>query len=89
VGLTTIEVEPVITGLLELASLLHHLVCAENVTKGTIVRSTAQAVATLNNLSDDKAVSPAAKKVVPNTGRCSSWQLHLGTADPIFEKVVF
>jgi hypothetical protein len=89
VGRPTVDVEPVDARLLDLASLLHHFVGAEDMAKDVVVREAAQAVATGKHLSDGKTACPAAKIVVPNTGHRSDCQLYLGIADLTFQKVAF
>jgi hypothetical protein len=82
-------VAPEDTGLLDLASLLDHLVSAENMVEDVVVGYATQAVATGKQLSDSKTTRPAAQKVVPNTGRRPDCQWYLGIADRTFENIPF
>ena len=77
------------TKLLNLASLFHHFVSAENVTKDAVVREATQAVAVCQYLSDGKATGPAAKIVIPDTGRSSDCEPYRGIVDLTFVKVAF
>ena len=75
------------TRLLDLASILHHFVGAENMAKDVVVREAAQAVATGKHLSDGKTVRPAAKIVIPNTGHRSDCQPYRGIAELTFQRL--
>ena len=81
--------DPMDTKPRDLASLFHHLVSAENMRKDVVVREAAQPVAVCQYLSDGKATGPAAKKVIPDTGRSSDCEPYIGTADLTFVKVAF
>jgi len=82
-------VDPVDARPLDLASLLHHFVSAENMAKDVVVRKATQAVAPGKHLSDGKTIRPSAKIVIPDTGRRSDCQLYLGIGDLTFQKVAF
>jgi len=89
VGHPALEVGPVKARLVDLASLLHDLVEAENIAKDLAVRQATEAVATSKYLSDSKSARPATKKVIPNTGDCSDRQTYLGIGGLTVEKVTF
>ena len=57
--------------------------------KDVAVRKATQAVASGKGLSDGKTTRPAAKIVIPNTGRRSDCQLYPGIADLTFQMFDF